>query len=180
MRHLHTLLTPKSQALNWNDDALTAFKATKEALANASLLSYPKNNAPTCLMMDASDTAVGAVLQQYVDGTRRPISFFSRKMTPAETHYSTFDRELLAVYLAIKHFRHFLKGRRFHVLTDHKPLPFALNTNLYRHSPWTTYLSSLPPSGTLIVQTTWLLMHSLALRLTLCSLVSHQLWTLLL
>ena len=53
-------------------------------------------------------------------------------MTPAETHYSTFDREL---YLA-KHFCHFLEGRRFHVLTDHKPLSIALNTRPDRHSPW--------------------------------------------
>ena len=48
-------------------------------------------------------------------------------MTPAETRYSTFDRELLAVYLSIKHFRYFLEGRLFHVLTDHKPLTYALN-----------------------------------------------------
>ena len=135
MQPLHALLTPKSQTLNWNDDALTAFKATKEALANASPLTYPKDDAPTCLMTDASDTAVGAVLQHYINGTWRPISFFSRKMTPAETRYSTFDRELPAVYLAIKHFRHFLEGRRFHVLTDHKPLTFALNTCSNRHSP---------------------------------------------
>ena len=85
-------------------------------------------------MTDASDTAVGAVLQQNIDNTWRPISFFSRKMTPAETRYSTFDRELLAVYLAIKHFRHFLEGRPFHVLTDHKPLTFALNTRSDRYS----------------------------------------------
>ena len=106
MQPLHALLTaskPKSQTLTWNDTALAAFKATKEALANASLLSYPKADAPTCLMTDASDTAVGAVLQQYINGIWRPICFFSRKMTPAETRYSTFDRELLAVYLAIKH-----------------------------------------------------------------------------
>ena len=56
-------------------------------------------------------------------------------MTPAETRYSTFDRELLAVYLAIKHFCHFLEGRHFHVLTDHKPLTFALNTRSDHHSP---------------------------------------------
>ena len=56
-------------------------------------------------------------------------------MTPAETCYSTFDKELLAVYIAIKHFRHFLEGRHFHVLTDHKPLTFALNTRLDRNSP---------------------------------------------
>ena len=65
-------------------------------------------------MTDASDTAVGAVLQQYVNGTWYPISFFSWKTTPAKTRYSTFDRELLAEYLAIKHFQHFLEGRYFH------------------------------------------------------------------
>ena len=138
MQPLHALLTaskPKSQALTWTEDALAAFNAAKEALANASLLSYPQTDVPTCLMTDASDMAVGAVLQQYANGTWHPISFFSRKMTPAETRYSTFDRELLAVYLAIKHFRHFLEGRQFHVLTDHKPLTFALNTRSDRHSP---------------------------------------------
>ena len=79
--------------------------------------------------------AVGAVLQQYIAGTWHPISFFSRKMKPAETRYSTFDRELLAVYLAIRHLRHFLEGQDFHVLTDHKPLTHALHTRSDRHSP---------------------------------------------
>ncbi len=51
-------------------------------------------------MTDASDTAVGAVLQQNINGKWNPISFFSKKTTPAETRYSTFDstfvdRELL-------------------------------------------------------------------------------------
>ena len=85
-------------------------------------------------MTDASDTAVGAVLQQHINGIWRPISFFSRKMTPAETRYSTC-RELLAVYLAIKHFRQILEGRPLHVLTDHKPLTSALNTRSDRYSP---------------------------------------------
>ena len=138
MKPLHSLLTgnkPKSQTLTWTDSALASFNATKEALANASLLSYPHSDAPTCLMTDASNSAVGAVLQQHFKGTWHPISFFSRKMTPAETRYSTFDRELLAIYLSIKHFTHFLEGRPFQVLTDHKPLTFALNTRSDRHSP---------------------------------------------
>ena len=80
----------------------------KEALADATLLVYPKPDAPTCVMTDASDITVGAVLQQYINGTWHPIFFFS-KMKPAETRYSMFDRELLAVYLAIRHFRHSLK-----------------------------------------------------------------------
>ena len=138
MQPLHALLPKdkrKSQSLTWTDLAVSAFNDTKEALAKASLLSYPQTDAPTCLMTDASDIAVGAVLQQHINGTWRPISFFSRKMTPAETRYSTFDRELLAVYLSIKHFRHFLEGRPFHILTDHKPLTFALHTKSDRYSP---------------------------------------------
>ena len=138
MQPLHSLITstkPKLEALTWTDSTLAAFNTTKEALANASLLAYPKPDAPTSLMTDASDTAVGAVLQQHVNGTWQPISFFSRKLSPAETRYSTFDRELLAVYLSIKHFRHLLEGRPFHVLTDHKPITFTLNTRTDRHSP---------------------------------------------
>ena len=83
-------------------------------------------------MTDASDVAVGAALQQQINGEWQPIAYFSKKMKPAETRYSTFDRELLAVYLAIKHFHHFLEGRQFYVLTDHKPLVHALTS----HSDW--------------------------------------------
>lgn len=82
MQPLHALLSkgkPKSQALAWTDSAVAAFDATKEALANASLLSYPQSDAPTCLMTDASDTAVGAVLQQHINGSWHPISFFSER-----------------------------------------------------------------------------------------------------
>ncbi len=135
---LHALLSsckPKSQSLSWSDNAVAAFHATKEALAAASLLCYPQSDAPTSLATDASDTAIGAVLQQHIEGTWCPISFFSRKLTPAETRYSAFDKELLAIYLAIQHFRHFLEGRPFQVLTDHKPLTFALNSRSDHHSP---------------------------------------------
>lgn len=138
MQPLHLLLThpkDKSAHLDWTDEALSAFHCTKTALAEATLLIHPKPDAPTCLMTDASNTAVGAALQQYTGHTWEPIAFFSKKMKPAETRYSTFDRELLAIYLAVKHFRHFLEGRSFHILTDHKPLTFALNTRSDRHSP---------------------------------------------
>ena len=99
------------------------------------MLSHPKLAAPTSLATDASDTAIGAVLQQFVDGVWQPISYFSRKLSPAETKYSTFDRELLAIYLAIKHFRHFIEGRVFHVSTDHKPLTFSFATTSNRYTP---------------------------------------------
>ena len=49
--------------------AVASLNATKDALANVTLLSYPKLDAPTCHMIDASHAAVGAVLQQHIDGT---------------------------------------------------------------------------------------------------------------
>jgi cleavage and polyadenylation specificity factor subunit 1 len=134
LKPLNALIPAKHhpQKLVWTS---TAFTEIKEALAQATLLSHPKPSAPTCIVTDASDIAVGAVLQQLIDGVWCPISFFSKQLKPSETRYSTFDRELLAVYLATKHFRHFIEGRVFHIRTDHKPLTFALDARADRHSP---------------------------------------------
>ena len=55
-------------------------------------------------------------------------SFFSKKLSPAETRYSAFDRELLAVYATIRHFRHNLEGRNFFVNADHKPLTYVVTS----------------------------------------------------
>ena len=137
LQPLHTLLTrahAKSE-LQWSQCCISAFNAAKEALAQATLLFHPTPDAPTVIMTDASDIAVGAVLQQFVNNQWQPISYFSRKLSHTERRYSTFDRELLAVYLAIKHFRHFLEGRVFSVYTDHKPLTFSLHTKSDTHSP---------------------------------------------
>ena len=95
----------------------------------------PPARAPTYIIVDASDRALGAVLEQQIDSVWCPISFFSQKLRLAERKYSTFDRELLAAYLAIRHFRHFVEGRQFHLLTDHKPLTFAFFSQSCNHSP---------------------------------------------
>jgi hypothetical protein len=62
-----------------------------------------------------------------------PFGFFSCKLTDTESRYSTFDRESLAAQAAIKHFRHFCKGRAFQLWTDHKPLvlPFSASQPLF-------------------------------------------------
>ena len=133
LQPLNDLLSaPKDRKAHivWTDRASSAFISAKEALANAALLTHPKSSAPTCIQTDASDVAVGAILQQYIAGNWCPMAYFSKKLKPPETRYSTFDRELLAVYLSIKHFSHFVEGREFHVLTDHKPLTFALNSTV--------------------------------------------------
>ena len=125
----------KNQPINLSDTELTAFNEIKSALSRATLLTHPRTDVPLCLHTDASDFGVGAVLQQFIDGEWKPISFFSKRLRGAETRYSTFGRELLAVYLAIHYFRHFLEGRQFHVYTDHKPLVYAFRSKPDRHSP---------------------------------------------
>lgn len=138
MQPLHTLLKHTkrpSDSPAWTDDTIATFDNVKNALATATLLVHPHPNAPTSVMSDASDVAVGAVLQQYINGQWCPLSFFSKALKPAETRYSTYDRELLAIYLAVRHFRYFLEGRHFHILTDHKPLIYALSSRPERHLP---------------------------------------------
>ena len=81
----------------------------------------------TALSTDASDTALGAVLEQKIGKDWQPLSFFSKKLNKAELKYATFDRELLGIHSAIRHFRYYLEGRKFTVYTDHKPILAALH-----------------------------------------------------
>ena len=99
MLSLHALLSSskaKFQSLSWNDFAMASFHVTKLRLHSCSIHS----GAPTCMVTEASDRAIGAVLQQH---TWCPITF-SRELSPAETRCSAFDKELLAIYIAIYHF----------------------------------------------------------------------------
>ena len=80
-------------------------KKSKQILGNATLLVHPNPLTPLNIPCDASDFAVGGVLQQRIDNVWQPLSFFSEKLTPAETRNSAFERELLAVYATIRHFR---------------------------------------------------------------------------
>jgi cleavage and polyadenylation specificity factor subunit 1 len=123
-------------AVEWSAAMQTAFQAAKEALCQASTLVHPDGTADLSLMVDASETHVGAVLQQRERGSPawRPLGFFSQKLAAAQTRYSAFDRELLAIYSGIRYFRYMLEGRRFTVYTDHKPLTFALHKQA---EPWT-------------------------------------------
>lgn len=122
------------KALEWTPKCEEAFREIKEALARVALLAYPDVDAPLSLMVDASNDAVGGVVQQLKGDAWQPIGFFSHKLQPAETRYSTFGRELLAIFLTIKHFRYMLDGRPFCVFTDHKPLIYAFRAKPDRYN----------------------------------------------
>ncbi|GFN78116.1 Pol polyprotein [Plakobranchus ocellatus] len=119
------------KGLSWTADMDMAFASCKKALAEATMLSHPKHGAHISLTTDASDQAIGGVL---VNGIWQPLAFFSKRLRPPVMRYSTFDRDLLALYLAIRHFRFFLEGRPFTAYTDHKPLVRAISK---LSDPWT-------------------------------------------
>ncbi len=118
LQPLYSATAGKSKILQWSDAMIQAFQDAKAALASATMLVHPRHNAPTALTVDASDLAVGAVLQQLVHGIWKPLGFFSKQLRPPEKKYSAFDRELLALYLGVRHFRYFLEGRNFIAYTD--------------------------------------------------------------
>ena len=78
LQPLNALLSPRSeQPIQWTEVTTKAFTDIKRALAQATLLFHPKPEAPACIMTNASNVAVGAVLQQLIDGRCCPVSFFS-------------------------------------------------------------------------------------------------------
>lgn len=129
-----------AQPFEWTEPCSVAFKVVKQAMADAILLVHPLENTHYAITTDASDLAVGAVLQQWHDDNWEPLAYFSKRLTTAQTKYSAFDRELLGAYLAVRHFRYFVEGREFCIYTDHKPLTFALQSKSDRMAIQTRYL----------------------------------------
>ncbi|GFY33088.1 3'-5' RNA helicase YTHDC2 [Trichonephila clavipes] len=136
---LHELLKgakkKDSRKVHWTDDTRRSFEKCKTDLAEAALLSFPRSGLPLSLCTDASDFAVGAVLQQLENERWKPIAFYSKKLNETQTRYSTYDRELLGIYLSVKHFKHLLEGNDFVIYTDHKPLTFAFKQKNEKASP---------------------------------------------
>ncbi|GFV45752.1 transposon Tf2-6 polyprotein [Trichonephila clavipes] len=99
----------------------------KSSLASVATLNYPTPDQQLFLLVDASNSAVEGALNCLTENDPQPIAFFSSKLSATETKYSTYDRKLIAIYLAIKHFRHKLEEHNFIIFTDPLPLTFAFN-----------------------------------------------------
>lgn len=135
---LNALLTGSvkgSHPVDISGDSLSAFEACKKSLCDAALLAHPDPKATLALTTDASDTAIGAVLQQRKGNTWQPLAFFSRRLSPSQQKYSPYDRELLAIYQSIRYFRYMLEARHFVIYTDHKPLCYAFHERKSNCSP---------------------------------------------
>nr|VZI41229.1 unnamed protein product [Spirometra erinaceieuropaei] len=98
---LTNFLSVSKRTFELTPAALASFEQVKALLADATILTHFHADAPISLMVDASNVAVGAVLQPSLPDSTVPLAFFSKKLSKAETRYSTFGRELLAAYLAL-------------------------------------------------------------------------------
>lgn len=121
--------------IQWSTEMEEAFQRCKEGLSRATLLAHLDPTARLAVTTDASSTAIGAVVQQYTREGWQPLAFLSKKLSSAQRQYSPYDRELLAIYAAIKHYRHMLEGRTFTIYTDHKPLVHAFKQDPLHSSP---------------------------------------------
>ena len=154
-------LTEKGSQFVWTEACKSAFKLLKAKLTSASVLAYPTNEVPFILDTDASNQGIGAVLSQVHQGQEEVVAYYSRSLTKEERNYCVTRKELLAVVAAVRHFHHYLYGRRFLVRSDHGALQWLLNSatpRAKRQGGWRSWRCTTSTSNTTRVPDTETLM----------------------
>jgi len=116
----------KKEAFLWTDAAVTAFDALKRALSTVPVLHMPDFAQPFMVDCDASGTGFGAVLHQ----GGGPLAFYNKPFAPRHLKIAAYERELIGLVQAVRHWRPYLWGRPFVVRTDHYALKFMLDQRL--------------------------------------------------
>ncbi|GJY14208.1 reverse transcriptase domain-containing protein [Tanacetum coccineum] len=122
-----THLLEKETPFVFSKDCIDAFETLKKKLTEAPILVVPDWNLPFELMCDASDFAIGAVLGQRKMKHFQPIHYASKTMTEAQIHYTTTEKEMLAVVYAFEKFWPYLVLSKSIVYTDHSALKYLMN-----------------------------------------------------
>ncbi|CAJ2678799.1 unnamed protein product [Trifolium pratense] len=116
----------KKDAFMWSDKAQKAFDALKICLTTAPVLALPDFSKNFTIECDASGGGIGAILMQ----EQRPVAYYSKALGVRNLTKSAYEKELMAVVLAIQHWRPYLIGRRFVVSTDQKSLKQLLQQRM--------------------------------------------------
>ena len=133
-------LTSKGVKWKWTEEHSKSFQKIKNIISREVMLAYPDFNKPFEIHTDASHHQLGAVISQ--DG--KPIAFYSRKLNPAQSRYTTTERELLSIVETLKEFRTILLGQKIIVYTDHKNLTYK-HFNTERVMRWRLILEEYGP-----------------------------------
>ncbi|GJP84341.1 hypothetical protein CLOP_g14407 [Closterium sp. NIES-67] len=139
-----TNLLKKNTPYKWEPKHQEAVEQLKQALTSAPVLILPDSERDYVIKADASDQAVGAVLMQDQGNGLQPIAYLSKKLHGAELNYPIHDKEALAIVIAFKAWRCYLKGRRTTVYTDHCSLKYLkTQPNLSRRQVrWIDFLET--------------------------------------
>lgn len=113
-----TDLHRKGAVFVWTDQQQDAFVALKQALTSAPVLALPDFSRPFSVETDASGAGIGAVLTQ----GGHPIAFLSKALGPRSQGLSTYEKEYMAILLALEHWRSYLQHAEFQIITDHRSL----------------------------------------------------------
>ena len=125
-RPLHKASETKS-SFTWTEETQEAFGNLKKHLSSTPILAFPDVKRPFILYTDANLTAMGAVLAQVQDGKERAFCYPSKAFSKSQTNYTAKKRELLAIVTFTRHFKHYLLGRKFKIVTDHRALQWLHN-----------------------------------------------------
>lgn len=125
-----TQLLKKGALFVWTEAQETAFQVLKQALSTAPVLALPDFNTPFVVETDACDVGIGAVLSQ----KGHPIAYVSRALGPRNRGLSVYEKEYLAILLAVQQWRPYLQLREFVIRTDHKSLTHLTDQRL--HTDW--------------------------------------------
>ena len=115
-------LLRKNVKWTWDSAEESAFQTSKNLLTSSSALVHFDPAKPLTVVADSSSYGLGAVLCHKIDGVERPICCVSRTLTSTERNYAQVEREALAMVFALRKFHYYLWGRKFNLITDHKPL----------------------------------------------------------
>jgi hypothetical protein len=120
-----TILTG-NDTWSWTTDQQTSFDSLVTALTSQPVLALPRAKGQFRLEADSSNYAVGAVLSQKQDNKWHPIAYFSKSLSETQWNYEIYDKEMLAIMLALKEWRHYLIGadESFEIHADHKNLEY--------------------------------------------------------
>lgn len=113
-----TNLLKKGVVFVWSAEADTAFQYLKQALITAPVLALPRFDRTFEVETDASNTGIGAILMQ--DG--HPLAFFSKALGPRNQGLSAYEKEFMAVLMAVDHWRPYLQTGEFIIRTDQRSL----------------------------------------------------------